>query len=93
MDIIVVDAAGSRSDQVEVPSNVAAGLIIPKLVELKNLPVYDPGGRPISYRFHHKATGRQVGDADTLTNAGVANGDTVRLIAEVTAGSRCLSPL
>lgn len=86
MDITVVDAAGSRSEVATVPDTVAAGRIVAKIVELMSLPTFGPDGRPLSYRFHHKVTGRQVGDSETLQQAGVKHGDTVRLVAEITAG-------
>ena len=91
MDIIVVDTAGTRSEPAQVPPDVAAGRIIPTLVQMMGLATYDPGGRPLSYRFHHKASGMQVPDTATLQEVGVRNGDTVRLVAEITAGSLCLS--
>lgn len=87
MDIHVVDAAGNKSEEATVPGNVASGRIISKLVELMELPAYGPDGRPLSYKFHHKRTGRQLADSESLESAGVQDGDTVRLVAEITAGA------
>ena len=50
------------------------------------LPKTGPDGAPLSYKFHHKNTGKQVQDAMTLAQAGVKNGDTLRLQPEITAG-------
>jgi hypothetical protein len=41
----------------------------------------------MSYKFHHKGSGRQLLDRQTLAEAGVADGDIVRLQAEITAGA------
>ena len=41
-----------------------------------------PDGAPLSYRFHHKASGRQLGDTETLGSAGVKEGDVLRLTPE-----------
>lgn len=68
------------------PDDVASGRIILKLVELMALPRVGPDGQPLSYKFHHKRTGRQVNDSESLSAAGVGNGDVVRLVPEITAG-------
>jgi hypothetical protein len=86
MDLTVVDATGNKSEDVSVPENVASGRIVAKLVELLELPHQGPDLRPLSYKFHHKQSGRQVNDDETLVQAGVHDGDVLRLVAEITAG-------
>ncbi len=86
MDVVVVDATGNKTEEAQVPSTVASGRIIARLVELMELPSVGPDGQPLSYRFHHKQTGRQIGDDETLEAAGVRDGDVLRLVAEITAG-------
>ena len=86
MDITVVDATGSKAEEAEVPGDVASGRIIMRLVELMALPKVGPDGEVLSYRFHHKRTGRQINDHDTLEESGVVDGDVVRLVPEMTAG-------
>ena len=88
MDVTVVDATGNKSEEASVPDSVASGRIIAKLVEMLSLPAVGPDGQPLSYKFHHKQTGRQLGDHETLAEAGVSEGDVLRLVAEITAGSR-----
>lgn len=88
MDITVIDATGNKTEQASVPGNVASGRIIARLVELMELPSLGPDGQPLSYKFHHKQTGRQIDDNETLEQAGVADGDVLRLVAEITAGAR-----
>jgi len=61
--------------------------LIAKLVELMDMPMMGPDGQPLSYKFHHKRLGRQLRDEETLADAGVQNGDTLRLVPEITAGA------
>ena len=86
MEITVVDATGNKTEEASVPSTVASGRIISKLIELMELPAIGPDGQPLSYKFHHKQTGRQIDDNNTLESAGVQDGDVLRLVAEITAG-------
>ncbi|WP_320670530.1 EsaB/YukD family protein [Patulibacter defluvii] len=86
MDITVIDATGNKTEDATVPADASAGRIIARLVELMELPAVGPDGVPLSYKFHHKATGRQVADDETLPAAGVRDGDVLRLVAEITAG-------
>ncbi|MDQ3824018.1 MAG: EsaB/YukD family protein [Actinomycetota bacterium] len=86
MDLTVVDATGNKSEEVTVPENVAAGRIVGKLVQLLQLPIAGPDGQPLSYKFHHKQSGRQINDNETLADAGVSDNDVLRLVAEITAG-------
>ena len=86
MDVTVVDAAGNKTEEASVPGDAASGRIIAKLVELMQLPATGPDGQPLSYKFHHKNSGRQVADNESLEAAGVKDGDVLRLVAEITAG-------
>lgn len=86
MDLTVVDATGNKTEEVTVPENVPAGRIVNKLVQLLQLPVNGPDGQALSYKFHHKQSGRQIGDHETLQDAGVSENDVLRLVAEITAG-------
>ena len=45
-----------------------------------------PRWRALSYKFHHKNSGRQIQDSQTLAAAGVHDGDILRLQPEITAG-------
>lgn len=65
---------------------MASGRIVGKLVDLLQLPSVGPDGQPLSYKFHHKQSGRQINDNETLADAGVHENDVLRLVAEITAG-------
>ena len=82
----VWDVTGSRSQVVEAPDDASIGRIIVILVERMSLPLNSPDGQLMSYKFHHKASGRQLLDTDTLTSAHVQDGDILRLQPEITAG-------
>jgi len=69
-----------------VPGDAASGRIIARLVELMSLPPVGPDNQPLSYKFHHKQSGRQIDDNESLMQAGVQDGDVLRLVAEITAG-------
>ena len=87
MDVTVVDATGNKTQEASVPGDAASGRIITRLVEIMNLPSVGPDSQPLSYKFHHKQSGRQIDDNESLEQAGVNDGDVLRLVAEITAGS------
>jgi WXG100 protein secretion system (Wss), protein YukD len=86
VDITVVDATGNKTEEASVPGDAASGRIIARLVELMSLPPVGPDNQPLSYKFHHKQSGRQIDDNESLEQAGVKDGDVLRLVAEITAG-------
>jgi WXG100 protein secretion system (Wss), protein YukD len=86
LDITVVDATGNKTEDATVPADAPAGRIMAKLVELMELPTVGPDSQPLSYKFHHKQSGRQLDDNESLSQAGVRDGDVLRLVAEITAG-------
>ena len=86
INIEVWDATGNQKGTVEVPNDVPVNRILAVLIEKLNMPRNSPDGQLLSYKFHHHATKRQLLDEQTLNDAGVNNGDIVRLQAEITAG-------
>jgi hypothetical protein len=82
----VLDVSGSRSCDVEAPDDVALNRILVLLVERMNLPLNSPDGQIMSYKLHHRRTGTQLLDHQTLVEAGVREGDELRLQPEITAG-------
>ena len=58
--------------------------VIAVLIDRMNLPWHSPDGQLMSYKFHHKASGRQLLDDQTLSQAEVRNGDVLRLQPEIT---------
>lgn len=89
LNVVIVDATGNKEQRVGLPDDVKCGIIMVKLVEKIKLPSVGPDGNPISYKFIHKVSGRQLLEAQTLAEAGVRDGDVLRLQPEITAGAIC----
>ena len=84
--VTILDATGSKEQKASLPDDAPVRRIIGKLLEMMKLPATGPDGQPMSYKFHHKASGKQLGDEQTLGEAGVKDGDILRLQPEITAG-------
>ena len=84
----VSDISGSRVNEVEAPDDVAVNRLLVVLIERLNLPLNSPDGQLMSYKLHHRRTGSQLLDNQTLAQAGVQDGDELRLQPEITAGHR-----
>ena len=82
----VLDVSGSRISEVEAPDDVPLNRILVLLVERMNLPLNSPDGQIMSYKLHHRRTGQQLLDSQTLKEAAVLEGDELRLQPEITAG-------
>jgi hypothetical protein len=82
----VSDISGSRVNEVEAPDDVAVNRLLVVLIERMNLPLNSPDGQLMSYKLHHRRTGSQLLDNSTLAQAGVRDGDELRLQPEITAG-------
>jgi len=89
--IRVSDISGVRAVDVEAPDDVAVARVLVVLVERMNLPLNSPDGQIMSYKLHHRRSGSQLLDKQTLAEGGVADGDELRLQPEITAG-RASSP-
>jgi uncharacterized ubiquitin-like protein YukD len=87
IDVTVFDSTENKRVPVELPDNAPANKLIAVLVEKLNLPRSGPDGAPLSYKFHHKNSGKQIQDTQTLSGAGVNSGDILRLQPEITAGA------
>jgi uncharacterized ubiquitin-like protein YukD len=86
VNVTIFDATGNKEQNATLPDDKPVRSIISKLVEMMKLPTTDPSGQPQSYKFQHKASGKQLTDEQTLAEAGVKDGDTLRLIPEIVAG-------
>ncbi len=86
VNVTVMDVTGSRRQEASLPGDVPVRRVLAALVERMGLPTTGPDGGPISYRFHHRDSGRQLSDVETLAAAGVVDGHTLRLQPEIVAG-------
>jgi uncharacterized ubiquitin-like protein YukD len=88
INVTVFDSTENKRVPVELPDDAPAHKLITILIEKLKLPKNGPDGAQLSYKFHHKNSGKQVQDAQTLSQAGVKDGDILRLQPEITAGTR-----
>jgi len=86
IEVTVFDSTENKRVPVELPDNAPANKLIAVLVEKLHLPKNGPDGAPLSYKFHHKNSGKQIQDNQSLGDSGVKNGDILRLQPEITAG-------
>ncbi|HMO51230.1 MAG TPA: EsaB/YukD family protein [Kiritimatiellia bacterium] len=86
INVMVYDSTENKRIPVELPDDAPINKLIDVLVGKLNLPKSGPDGAPMSYKFHHKNTGRQLQDQQTLRASGVKEGDILRLQPEITAG-------
>lgn len=87
VNVVIIDATGNKQQKASLPDDAPVRRIILKLAEMMHLPLVGPDNQPLSYKFHHKASGKQLADDQTLAEAGVVDGDVLRLQPEITAGS------
>lgn len=86
INVIIIDATGNKQQEAVLPDDAPVKRIIEALLPKMKMPVIGPDGEPISYKFHHKASGKQLTENKSLAEAGVKDGDVLRLYPEITAG-------
>lgn len=86
MTVEIWDATGNKKVSASLPAHEPVNRIMVVLVEKMNLPMCSPDGQLMSYKFNHKASGRQLLDEETLSAAGVQPNDILRIQPEITAG-------
>jgi uncharacterized ubiquitin-like protein YukD len=86
LTVQVWDATGNKRQQVQMPDDAPVSRLLVVLLEKMKFPQYAPDGQPLSYKFHHRASGKQLLDEQSLAQVGVKDGDVLRLQPEITAG-------
>src|SRR5579871_4617080 len=92
INVTVYDSTENKRVPVELPDDAPVNKIILVLVDKLRLPKNGPDGAPLSYKFHHKNSGRQLQDSQSLGESGVHDGDILRLQPEITAGAFLARP-
>ncbi|HEX8525126.1 MAG TPA: EsaB/YukD family protein [Tepidisphaeraceae bacterium] len=82
----VWDVTGTKRQEVQMPDDAPVKRLLVVLLEKMSFPQYAPDGQPLSYKLHHRASGKQLLDEQTLAEVGVKEGDVLRLQPEITAG-------
>ena len=80
------DATGNKRQEVEMPDDAPVNRLLAVLIEKMNFPQYAPDGQVLSYKVHHRSSGKQLLDEQTQKQASVQPGDVLRLQPEITAG-------
>ena len=86
LSVQVWDATGNKRQEVEMPDDVPINRILAVLLSRMNFPEFAPDGQPLSYKFHHRSSGKQLLDTQSLKDVGAKDGDVLRLQPEITAG-------
>jgi len=86
INVTIIDATGNKQQEALLPDDASIRRILEALLPKMKMPITGPDGEPLSYKFHHKASGKQLSDSQTLAEAGVKEGDVLRLFPEITAG-------
>lgn len=86
LNVEIWDATGNKKDPATLPDDMPISKIITGLVRALKLPVNGPDGQPLSYKLHHKNSGKQLLDTQSLRDASVRENDILRLQPEITAG-------
>jgi two-component system, cell cycle sensor histidine kinase and response regulator CckA len=87
MIAVKVRAANGNKRRLKLPDDAPINRILALLVAKLNLPRIGPDRQPLAYKFHHKASGKQLHDDQCFADAGVKEGDVLRLQPEITAGA------
>ncbi|MGB8253259.1 MAG: ubiquitin-conjugating enzyme E2 [Anaerolineaceae bacterium] len=82
---IILPSGGARV--AEIPDDVPVRDLMAELTSMLKLPTVGPDGRPMGYRLDSKALGREMGESETLAEAGVPQNDRLMLTADITAGA------
>ncbi len=85
--VVVSDVTGAKRNTVLLPASLPVKRWISPMITKLGLPTQESDGRPLVYKLHHKQSGKTLAEEDTLTGVGVAEGDTLQLIPQVTAGA------
>ena len=68
INVTVFDSTENKRVPVELPDDAPANKLIAVLIDKLKLPRNGPDGAPLSYKFHHKNSGRQSALAPVSIN-------------------------
>lgn len=82
--VFISDHTGNRSREARLAADAPMRELIPALIRALRLPATDPGGRPVTY--HVAYNDRQLQPDESLRDADVAEGASINIVPEMTAG-------
>src|SRR5690349_16040331 len=62
----VWDATGNKRQNVQMPDDAPINRLLVVLLDKLSFPVYAPDGQPLSYKLHHRSSGKQLLDDQSL---------------------------
>ena len=84
IDVTIKDTIDSETHRVRLPDDVPMGQLQLALLSSLEMQLTSSDGAPISYRMYHG--GREIGQDETLAQAGVQSGAEMTLSQEARAG-------
>ena len=82
--VTIEDHTGNQARSARIAENTPISKLLPAMVTALDLPLSDPGGRPIRYRLVYNE--KDLEDNETWAAAGVHDDDTISIVPEMTAG-------
>src|SRR5579863_3926086 len=90
VNVSIQDMAGKKF-KASLPYDVPVSQLLPQLIIKMGLSQSNATGRRLSYRLMHVESGLQLRDSDTLRQADVQAGHTLKLLADLVAGQGVLT--
>ncbi|MEM6560811.1 MAG: EsaB/YukD family protein, partial [Planctomycetota bacterium] len=78
------DATGNKRQEAQLPADEPLERILAVLIDRMKFPRTGPDGNLLSYKVHHRRSGKQLAEDATLQGADVQPGDVLRLVPEIT---------
>ena len=63
INVTIIDATGNKQQEALLPDDAPIRRILEALLPKMKMPITGPDGEPLSYKFHHKASGKQLSDS------------------------------
>jgi uncharacterized ubiquitin-like protein YukD len=80
IEVTITDYAGGKRVSARIPANAPMSQVLPVLVTKLQMPSNN------TYALYHMQSGKRLADNATLASARVQDGDTIRVVPDVTAG-------
>lgn len=88
LQVTFLDQTGAKSIKARISPTVTVKQIIPTVITKMSLPATAPDGQPMSYSLDWKEGGKRLKEEETLSQAGVGDGQHLIVYPEIVAGTR-----
>jgi len=86
ISVEIWDSSGAELTTALLPTDTPAIHLVVAIAEGLKLPLITSDGQRISYKLNDQRTRRQLLPDETLAQAGIGDGDTLRILREILAG-------